>query len=504
LILALLKKHILKSTSNCEISKSGFSLLFVLITMFFIFIAISICSLAIKNTLNTDNVIKTNANHLMACEKALNDTLLKLSEDPEYSGGELVENSIPVKVVVFDIGQYKRIIVSSPDKNIEILAEKQFSVPRYALAVRNRLSTTGNVRVVTKYSDKATPGILINYGGDSYPNIFFITSADGLSNPSEPIKINLDESSPFWQEYIKGLQNLPSGFVVNYLDPANSAPILNSLNCNQTYLVPVRLGTNLKINNLQDNCKITFSSDVSSYKDLLLPSNANFDFNGQLFVNGNLILESKEVNIKNGLNVLGDLNLSNSNNLKVGGSLFVLKNSNLQSSSKLTVNNGAQIKGDFLDDKGCVVNINKALNVEGGTKIYGQLIANNSQINFNNVYILNGALVDASGSNVYVNRTLNIDGSDISQGGSIKSSSLYVDSLNIGPYQSVNSTITVFNSANVSGNIFGSLLVLNEEPDSNATFNDGSNIFYLDPPENWFGPPLGLKFVMVKGSWREF
>jgi hypothetical protein len=472
--------------------------------MFFIIIALSTTFLVINNTLNTDIAVKTNADYLIACEKAINDAVLKLSVDPEYSGEDLTVNFIPVKITVFDIGQYKRIIASSLDKNIEVLAEKQLSVPRYALAIRSNISTIGTVKAITKANDKAVPGVLINYVADSYPNIFFVSNPEGVFNSSEPTKVSFDESSPFWQEYLQSLQNLPSGLVINYLDPANSAPVINSLNCNQTYLVPVRLGTNLKINNLQSNCKITFSSDVSTYGDLLLPASANFDFNGQLFVRGNLTLGSKEVNIKNGLNVLSDLNFLNSNNLNVGGSLFVLKNLNLVNSSKVMVSNGSQIKGDFLDDKNCFATIDKALNVEGDSRIYGQLISNNSQLNFNNIYVLDGGAVDATGSNIYVNKIFNISTLDPALKGSLKSLSLYANSIFIGSNESVNSNITVFNSADISGDILGSLLVLNEDPNSNTLFNDGSSVVYLDSPENWFGPPLGLKFVIVKGSWKEF
>lgn len=475
-----------------------------MLTIFFIIIALSTTFLVIKNTLNTDIVVKTNANYLIACEKAINDAVLKLSVDPEYSGEDITANSIPVKIAVYEIGQYKRIIATSLDKNVEVLAEQQLSVPKFALGARGNISAIGTVKILTNASDKAVPGVLVNYIGDSYPNIFFISSADGALNSSEPTKVSFDENSPFWQEYLKSLQNLPSGLVINYLDPANAAPVINSLNCNQTYLVPVRLGTNLKINNPQSNCKITFSSDVSTYGDLLLPSSANFDFNGQLFVRGNLSLGSKEINIKNGLIVLSDLNFLNSNNLNVGDSLFVLKNLNLVNSSKLMVNNGSQIKGDLLDDQNCSTTINKALNVEGDSRIYGQLISNNSQLNFNNIYILNGGVVDATGSNIYVNNIFNMNTSDPALKGSLKSSSLYTNSIYIGSNESVNSAITVFNSADVSGYILGSLLVLNEDPNSNTLLNDGSNIVYLDPPENWIAPPLGLKFAIVKGSWREF
>ncbi len=475
-----------------------------MLTMFFIIIALSTTFLVIKNTLNTDIVVKTNANYLIACEKAINYAVLTLSTDPEYSGEDLVENSIPVKIVVYDIGQYKRIVATSLDKNVEVLAEQQISVPKFALGVRSHTSTIGSVKVVTNANDKAVPGVLVNYVGDSYPNIFFVSGADGALSSSEPTKINFDESSAFWQEYLKNLQNLPSGFVVNYMDPANSAPVINSLNCNQTYLVPVKLGTSLRINNPQSSCKITFSSDVSTYGDLLLPSSANFDFNGQLFVRGILSLGSKEVNIKNGLNVLSDLNFLNSNNLNVGGALLVLKNLNLVNSSKVMVNNGAQIKGDFLEDKSSFATINKALNVEGDSRIYGQLISNNAQLNFNNIYVLDGGVLDATGSNIYVNNIFNISTSDPALKGSLKSSSLYANSISIGPNESVNSTVTVFNSADISGNILGSLLILNEDPNSNTLFNDGSSVVFFDPPENWFGPPLGLKFVIVKGSWREF
>lgn len=472
--------------------------------MFFIIIALSITFLVIKNSLNTDIVVKTNANYLIACEKAINDAVLKLSFDPEYVGGDVVINSIPVKIVIYDIGLYKKLIASSLAKNIEVLVKKELLIPKYALAIRKNMSSIGNVKVITSKNDNALSGVLINYLSDSYPNIFFESNNNETLSLSQPTKLNFDESLPFWQEYLKSLQNLPSGLVINYLDPASSAPVVNSVNCNQTYLVPLRLGTNLKINNLKDNCKITFFSDVSTYKDLSLPSNANFDFNGQLFVRGNLSLGSKEVNIKKGLVVLSDLNFLNSNILNVGDFLFVQKDLNLTNSSKVVVNNGVQIKGDLLVENNSYMSVNKALNVEGDSKIYGQLIANNSQLNFNNLYVLNAGSVDSAGSNLYVNKIFNISSSDLSLKGFLKSSSLYANSIYVGLNETVSSNIVVLNSADISGNILGSLLVLNEDPNSSSLFNDGSTIIFLQITDNWVGPPLGLKFEIVKGSWREF
>ncbi|PMP86918.1 MAG: hypothetical protein C0174_00190 [Thermodesulfobium narugense] len=494
----------MKNILNCEISKRGFTLLFVVLTMFFIIIALSITFFAIKNSLNTNIVVKTNANYLIACEKAINDAVLKLSLDPEYSGENVVVNSIPVKIVVNDIGLYKKLTASSIGKSVEVLVKKELSIPKYALAVRKSFSSIGHVKVITKTSDSALSGVLINYLDDSYPNIFFESNTDGILRLSQPTKINFDESLPFWQEYLGNLKNLPSGLVINYLDPANNAPVVNFLNCNQTYLVPLRLGTNLKINNLQSNCKITFFSDVSTYGDLFLPSNVNFDFNGQLFVKGNLFLDSKEVNIKNGLIVLSDLNFLNSSTLNVGDSLFVKKNLNLTNPSKLIVNNGVQIKGDLQVENNSYMSVNKALNVEGDSKIYGQLVSNNSQLNFDNLYILDAGSVDSAGSNVYINKIFNISSSDSSLKGFLKSSSLYASSIYVGLNETVNSNVVVLNSADISGNILGSLLILNEDPNSSSLFNDGSTITFSLITDNWVGPPLGLRFKIVKGSWREF